>query len=244
MTRVANVGLALAVLTLPACDGAISASGPARPESAPSPPPAAEPAAQASARHRELMLARKRAAEPPAGMAVDGMASAAGGASGPEPAQPEVRFTAEQVLSYARYLAPALIGRVLSDAEQRALEAEPMTALALMLDEWGQEEGFAESARTMMEVRLAASGQRDGVDHGLPGYLGYLVAHVVKHDRPWSEVLTSDTCYDAADQPIACDTGAPYTAGVLTTRGFLAANEGRFNLRRSITTMATFACRD
>jgi hypothetical protein len=170
------------------------------------------------------------AAEPTA--RTDG-GTAAPGAPDAEP------VSTEQLLDYARYLAPVLVGRVLAEVEEQALAEQGRAALAPLLDAWGREPGFAHSARAMMEVRLAASGQRDGIDYGLPGYL---VQHVVANDRPWSEILTSDTCYDAADQPIACDTGAPYTAGVLTTRGFLAANEGRFNLRRSITTMATFAC--
>jgi hypothetical protein len=44
--------------------------------------------------------------------------------------------------------------------------------------------------------------------------------------------------------PIACDTGAPFTAGVLTTRGFLAGNEGRFNLGRARAMVLAFLCRD
>src|SRR5262249_31946514 len=45
-------------------------------------------------------------------------------------------------------------------------------------------------------------------------------------------------------KPIACDTGAPYAAGVLATRAFLANNAGRFNLKRARTWMRTFACLD
>jgi hypothetical protein len=65
---------------------------------------------------------------------------------------------------------------------------------------------------------------------------------VVANDRPWSELLTSETCYDAEDQAIECDSGAPYTAGVLTTRGYLMSRASRFNLTRSSTLMRGFLC--
>ncbi|MCA9583320.1 MAG: hypothetical protein KC416_16080, partial [Myxococcales bacterium] len=69
------------------------------------------------------------------------------------------------------------------------------------------------------------------------------VAHVVLDDLPWAEILTSDTCYTADNEPRACDTGAPYTAGVLTTRAFMVSRVGRFNLTRASTLMGVFACR-
>jgi hypothetical protein len=93
----------------------------------------------------------------------------------------------------------------------------------------------------MMELKLSASGKRGMVDFGLAGYL---VRHIVQNKMPWSTVLTSQSCYDENDAAIPCDTGAPYTAGVLTTRGFLAGNEGRFNLSRAHTMLKTFMCRD
>jgi hypothetical protein len=226
-----------------ACQGEITqrelaASAPEG-ETAPAPGEASSAAPAGPLRSAGDAFGRGAVDDDPGGTpAAEPTARGDGGAAVP-PAQPEEIVSAEQLLDYARYLAPVLVGRVLAEAEEQSLAEQGMAALGPLLDAWGREPGFAHSARTMMEMRLAASGQRDGIDYGLPGYL---VQHVVAGDRPWSEVLTSDTCYDAADEPIACDTGAPYTAGVLTTRGFLAANEGRFNLRRSITTMATFAC--
>jgi hypothetical protein len=241
MTRARAIMALGALLAASACDGEIGsrASGATSqpPAGAPDPGEHAAPGTRIASPSVGAPLPERGA--PPSTGGGPSASDAGGGAL--EPAEGAALVTPEQLVDYARYIAPALVGRVLTEDEEQALAVDGLPALAPLLDAWGREEGFAQSARSMMEVRLAASGQRDGVDYGLPGYL---VQHVVGSDRPWSEVLTSDTCYDAADQPIACDTGAPYTAGVLTTRGFLAANEGRFNLRRSITTMATFACRD
>jgi hypothetical protein len=241
MTRARTITALGALLAVSACDGEIGshASGATSQPTAGAPDPGQHMVPGTRIASPSVGAGLPERAAPPSTGGGPNASDAGGGALEPVPGAAVV--TPEQLIDYARYIAPALVGRVLTEDEEQALASDGLPALAPLLDAWGLEEGFAQSARSMMEVRLAASGQRDGVDYGLPGYL---VQHVVANDRPWSEVLTSDTCYDAADQPIACDTGAPYTAGVLTTRGFLAANEGRFNLRRSITTMATFACRD
>lgn len=90
-----------------------------------------------------------------------------------------------------------------------------------------------------MEEKLSVSGQGTEIDYSLPGNL---VAYVVKNDEPWSQVLTATSCYDGAGLAIPCDTGAPFTAGVLTTRGYMASRASRFNLTRSSTLMRAFAC--
>ena len=149
--------------------------------------------------------------------------------------------TAEQARQYMQYLGPAILGRVLSEEEIAKLDAQAGDAIKPMLTGWVEEVGFAESIRIMMELKLGTSGQRGSVDYGLAGYL---VRHVVQNKMPWSTILTSNTCYDKMDAPIPCDTGAPYTAGVLTTRGFLAGNESRFNLARAHAMLSTFMCRD
>ena len=78
------------------------------------------------------------------------------------------------------------------------------------------------------------------IDFGLPGNLA---AYLVKNDRPWSEIITASDCYDAAGKAIKCDSGAPYGAGVLTTRAILLSRSGRFNLTRASTITRTFACK-
>jgi hypothetical protein len=149
--------------------------------------------------------------------------------------------TAEQALNYMRYLGPSLLGRVLTDAEETRLTMEAGAAVKPIIETWVLEPNFAEAMRNMLEMRLGTSGTRGTADYNLAGNI---VRHVVNSQLPWSKILTSDTCYDASDAAIPCDTGAPFTAGVLTTRGFLAGNEGRFNLARARSMLTTFMCRD
>jgi len=150
--------------------------------------------------------------------------------------------TGAQAEMYMGYIGPALLGRTLTDAEHAKLNAEAGSAVKPMLESWFIEPGFAEAVRGLMETRLHASGKLGDVDYNLAGYL---VRHIVAHKLPWSQVVTSTTYYDENDIPLAGnDTGAPYSAGVLTTRGYLAGNEGRFNLSRAHTMLKTFMCRD
>lgn len=157
------------------------------------------------------------------------------------PVEPSFEPTAQQTLDYMRYIGPSLIGRVLTDEEEMKLSAGAGDAVKPIIEAWVKDDGFVEAVKSMLEIRLGSNGQRGTVDFNLPGYI---VRHVVKNNLPWSKVVTSDTCYDATDKAIPCDTGAPYTAGVLTTRGFLAGNEGRFNLGRARAMLLTFMCRD
>jgi hypothetical protein len=165
------------------------------------------------------------------------------GATTPQtnPTDPSFQPTPQQTLDYMRYIGPSLIGRVLSDDEEAQITKDNVAAVKPILRAWVAEDGFVQAMRNMMEIRLGTNGKRGAVDYNLAGYI---VRHVVKNGLPWSTVLTSSTCYDANDMPIACDTGAPYTAGVLTTRGFLAGNEGRFNLGRARAMVLAFLCRD
>jgi len=157
------------------------------------------------------------------------------------PVEASFEPAAQQALDYMRYIGPSLIGRVLTDEEEAKLDASAGDAVKPIIETWVQDDGFVEAVKSMLEIRLGSNGKRGSADFNLPGYI---VRHVVKHNLPWSRVVTSDTCYDAMDQAIPCDTGAPYTAGVLTTRGFLAGNEGRFNLGRARAMLLTFMCRD
>jgi hypothetical protein len=149
--------------------------------------------------------------------------------------------TTAQVLDYMRFLGPSLIGRVLSDDEEAKLTQGGASAVKPIVEGWVSEPGFVEAVKSMMEIRLGTNGKRGMVDYNLAGYI---VAHVVKNKLPWSNILTSTSCYDESDTPMACDTGAPFSAGVLTTRGFLAGNEGRFNLGRARAMVLAFMCRD
>ena len=134
---------------------------------------------------------------------------------------------------------PPLVGRTPLPEEQQRVRDEGSVALTSIVEDALQEPAFAQSARMLIERKLSVSGQRDGVDFGLPGNLA---AHIAANALPWSQILTADSCYDASGNAITCDSGAPYTAGVLTTRGYLISRAGRFNLTRSSTWMRAFAC--
>jgi hypothetical protein len=148
--------------------------------------------------------------------------------------------TSDEVEAYLSRLAPVFAGRVLNEAERAQIATDGMDAVEPIIDGWGSEPLFANAARTMLEIKLGVSGERSGINFDLPGNL---VEHVVENDLPWGTILTSETCYGNDGAPIACDTGAPYAAGVLATRGYMAARAGRFNLTRASAMMNTFACR-
>ncbi|MCB9601117.1 MAG: hypothetical protein H6722_00200 [Sandaracinus sp.] len=147
--------------------------------------------------------------------------------------------TVAQTLTAARFYAPALVERGLSAEEVATLEADP-TRLPEIVRAWGEEPALARSARRLVERALAVSGtERDGIDYGVPGRL---VEAVVRNGEPWGHILTRDRCVDPSGADVDCDSGAPYAAGVLTTRAFLAVRAGRFNLTRAGTLTHGFLC--
>ena len=146
-----------------------------------------------------------------------------------------------EVVAFARGVAPMLVGRSLSPAERAGLEGGGAAALRTVLERWTEEPGFAAMARDQVSVKLKASGATAELDGTLPGNLA---AWLVRNKRPHAELITADSCRDSSGAAIACDSGAPFSAGVLTTRVFLANNAGRFNLKRARTVLRTFACSD
>ena len=142
---------------------------------------------------------------------------------------------------YARRVVGQVVGRSLNATELSALEKNGGAALRSIVGDWVAEPAFAKTARDYTSIKLKASGQREGLDLDLPGNLA---EHLVKNKRPHEEILTARTCFDRTGQETACDTGAPYGAGVLGTRAFLSNNASRFNLKRARAMMGTFACLD
>lgn len=149
-------------------------------------------------------------------------------------------FTGAQIVSYMREISQLLVSRPLQPAEAAQLEQNGIDAVEPVLRAWGQDPAFAENAKYLVQQELKASGERDGIDFELPGNL---VRHVVENELPWKTILTADYCIDASGAEIECDTGAPYAAGVLGTRAYLAGNASRFNLGRANRMMEVFACR-
>jgi hypothetical protein len=149
-------------------------------------------------------------------------------------------LSATQVELYLRRVAPMLAGRVLTGAEVEAIEADPAAALSEVVTALTGEPGFAAMARSLINKKLSVGGQANGIDFDLPGNL---MQELVTRGAPISELLTADYCVDAGGAHVACDTGAPFAAGVLGTRAYLASRASRFNLTRASTMMRAFACR-
>lgn len=150
-----------------------------------------------------------------------------------------VTFSGEDVRSYMRQLAPYLVSRELEQDEIGRLDSDKFAAIAPMLVRWTKEPSFPLAARRLIAQKLSVSGSRDGIDFDLPGNLAEFV---VRNDLPLSTLLTADYCVNANGAKIKCDSGAPFEAGVLTTRAFLASRASRFNLTRASTLMRTFVC--
>jgi hypothetical protein len=148
-------------------------------------------------------------------------------------------LSASQTEQYLGKIAPPVVGRVLTADERASIAQQGGKAIDAIVTAWLAEPGFVASARRFVELGLQVSGQLNGVDFDLPGNL---VEYVITNARPWSEILTSSNCYDASLRLTACDSGAPFTAGVLTTRAYLIARASRFNLTRSSALMKNFAC--
>ncbi|MBA3549516.1 MAG: hypothetical protein H0T76_23825 [Nannocystis sp.] len=156
-----------------------------------------------------------------------------------EPGLGELGYTPEDAREYLAVIAPLVVGRLLDAEEDNLIYHFGAEAIVPIVESWVTRPAFAESVRMLMQVKLAASGNKDGVDFELPGNLA---AHLARNDRPYSELLTAGYCVDPVGAAIPCDTGAPYQAGVLTTRAYLMATASRFNLRRARRMMFIFSC--
>jgi hypothetical protein len=142
---------------------------------------------------------------------------------------------------YLSQLSSMLVGRPLNQSETDLIKAERGGAIEKLVNKWLYMTFFADAAKVMVQTQLMMSGEANGVNHELPGNLA---KYVVRNDLPYSKLLTADFCVDNDQKKIACDTGAPYSAGVLATRAYLISSYGRFNLGRAGKMMRYFACMD
>ncbi len=146
----------------------------------------------------------------------------------------------DQVKGYMSLLSRAVVSRVLTTTELAEIDASAELAIPKLLEAWKTDPGLAHAARSHLEQKLAVGGSKSEIDFGVPGRT---VLHVVKNGLPWSTILTASTCYDEAGAASPCDTGAPFAAGIIGTRAYLAANASRFNLSRARTVLNSFLCR-
>jgi hypothetical protein len=158
---------------------------------------------------------------------------------GPSLEQRRAQLSREGMVAYVRRLAPLVVGRTLRVDEAATLTSG--AALTALMNQWTGEVGFSKTAREWISTKLKASGTRGAINLELPGNLA---EYVTSKRLPHSALLTADFCVNDAGEKIPCDTGAPFTAGVLTTRAYLSNNAGRYNLKRARALLRTFACQD
>ncbi|HLU66678.1 MAG TPA: hypothetical protein VKZ63_10405 [Kofleriaceae bacterium] len=158
---------------------------------------------------------------------------------------PDPAARSEEVRTYLSALAPILVSRTLSAdeialIEQKVADEGQIAVARQVLSGWLGEPALADAARELIQTRLSVSGSGiDGVNYELPGNLA---AWTVVNGAPWSTLVTADFCVGDDLSMIECDSGAPYTAGLLTTRAYLKARASRFNLTRASTLLNVFAC--
>lgn len=151
------------------------------------------------------------------------------------------QYTDASIRHYMARLSSMAAGRSLNESELAQIKEKRQAAVGLIVGQWMNDGFFPESARMMVEAQLSTSGTTADVNFNLPGNLAL---HLVKNDLPYSGILTAEYCIGDDGQKRACDTGAPYTAGVLTTRAYMVKNQSRFNLRRAGRMLKEFACRE
>lgn len=147
-------------------------------------------------------------------------------------------LSAPEATTYLSRIAPMLAGRVLNDTELASIGQNPTAAVRTTVDAWTRAPYFKQAARDMIARKLYVSGERDGIDFDLPGNLA---EYIVANNLPYATIITADYCVDGSGMKRECDTGAPFAAGVLGTRAYLASRAGRFNLTRASTMMLAFA---
>lgn len=150
------------------------------------------------------------------------------------------RYPVSAVNYYLQHLSTQIVGRPLTKTERDRIKAEKGKAISPILKEWMSADYFVKSTRRMVEKLLNTSGTNNSVDYNLPGNLAEFI---VREELPYSQIITADYCVKD-NKKTSCDSGAPYTAGVLTTKAFLVKTDGRFNLGRAGTMLKKFACQE
>lgn len=107
------------------------------------------------------------------------------------------------------------------------------------LEAWTNSPRFQLSTRQFMDQLIRSSGSSGEMDYDLPSNL---FNGIIKKKLPYSQILTSDVCYNRLGVESPCDSDAPFKAGVLTSRAFLQRHAGPFNLSRANGMLGTFAC--
>lgn len=147
--------------------------------------------------------------------------------------------TSRSLRGYLSRISSVIMQRSLLKEELEMIDAQGQKALRTIILKWLETPDFFAAAAGFAKRLFHASGQEGGIDYNLPAYL---LKSLTKRKRPYGEFITATKCRNKQDQEIPCDTGAPFNAGALTTRAFLASNAGPYNLSRAGLFLESFAC--
>lgn len=142
-------------------------------------------------------------------------------------------------VSYLSLFSTQIAHRPLNAAEVAMIKAQGTNAFPQIVRAWYSEPQFLESAQMYMENLIRTSGQTATVDMRTPSNLARDVA---RRERPYSDFVTATTCVNATGGTVACDTNAPFNAGVLTTKAFLVSKAGPYNISRAGKMINRFLC--
>ena len=141
--------------------------------------------------------------------------------------------------SYMSLLSSQIVGRPLNASEINLIERGAERSFSQIVRQWVSSPEFLDSAQRYVEVFTRTSGQSGGVSYDLPGYIGRDIA---RRSRPYKELITANSCVDRNGNQTACDTGSPFSAGLLTTRAFLRTTKGAYNISRAGKMTSRFLC--
>ncbi|MGE4130764.1 MAG: hypothetical protein AB7F86_03955 [Bdellovibrionales bacterium] len=146
---------------------------------------------------------------------------------------------APTLVSYLSIFSTQIAHRPLKASEIAQINSQGTNAFPAIVRSWFAEPQFLESAQMFMENLIRTNGVTDTVDMNIPGYLARDIA---RRERPYTDFVTASTCVNAAGQNMACDSNAPFSAGVLTTKAFLVTKAGPYNISRAGKMISKFLC--
>ncbi len=158
---------------------------------------------------------------------------------------PEISYAKEApkrtVEQYLSQLAPMVVGRPLSAEELKQINSDKLASIEPIVTNWVNSPRFLSSVRLFTESRFGLNGINNSIDFDIPGNIA---VYLEKSKLPNSQLVTLNMCVDANLKLIACDSQAPFAAGILTTQAFLSKFAGAFNISRAAQMMRRLTCLD
>lgn len=145
----------------------------------------------------------------------------------------------ELMISYLNSFSTQIIHRPLNSQEITLIRSQGVNSFEPIVQNWFSDPRFIDSAQYFVENLIRTNGQTSTVNMDIPGYLGRDIA---RRQRPYADLVTASTCVNQSGQAMACDSGAPYSAGVLTTKAYLVTKVGPYNIARAGKMITQFLC--